>query len=285
MQDADILRQYIARLSLLGWATRQEFEEIWMCLLQVLTISKDDLTDAEVIALSQSSALIVQAITQLLLHTMKMPNLGQSIGSFPIHCPRLDFPSFYTSERGSQLKMIQNRIERRLKCKENAHTTMGLLQAQLLASSNNMNLERIHAANSHSTFVPEASGTKESQFHHKYGYSNYSIGQININYILHSIKDNMNKDIRYSGINVKEEAGGTERDEAPKWKSLWLSSYLIRDKCLERNGLDLTVRSCLNLLIQTIYSQWLLPSRYYINLFIIYYCRWFSWGKYLLFHQ
>ena len=267
MQDADILRQYIARLSLLGWTTRQEFEEIWMCLLQVLTVSKEDLTDAEVIALSQSSALIVQAITQLLLHTMKIPNLGQSIASFPIHCPRLILPPFYNSERGSQLNLIQNRIERRLTCKENTHTAMGILQAQLLASSNNTNLERIHAANNHSTFVPEVSVTKESKFHHKYCYSNYSIGQIDINYILHSINDNMNKEIRYSGISVKEETEEIEKSEALNGKSMWLSSYLIREKCLGSNGLDLTIRSCLHLLIQTIYSQWLLPSRYYKTYF------------------
>ena len=268
MQDADILRQYIARLSLLGWTTRQEFEEIWMCLLQVLTVSKDDLTDAEVIALSQSSALIVQAITQLLLHTMKMPNLGQTIASFPIHCPRLTLPPFYHSERGNQLNMIQNRIQRRLTCKENIHTMMGILQAQLLASSNNMNLERIHAANNHSTFLPEVSGEKESKCHHKYYYSNYSVGQIDINYILNSINDNMNKERRYSGISLKEETSDTERNESLKWKPMWLSSYLIREKCLGSNGLDMTVRSCLHLLIQTIYSQWLLPTRYYKILII-----------------
>ena len=267
MQDADILRQYIARLSLLGWTTRQEFEEIWMCLLQVLTISKDDLTDAEVMALSQSSALIVQAITQLLVNTMKVPNLGQSIASFPIHSPRFNDPEFYNSERGSQLNMIQNRIEQRLSYKENTHTTMGIIYNQLLASSSkNTNLERIHAANNHSTFVPESSRSQESKFHHRYCYSNYTIGQIDIKYILHSINDNMNKEIRYSGISVKEEIGEMETNEAFKWKAMWLSSYLFREKCLGSNGLDLTVRSCLHLLIQTIYSQWLLPSRYCKNI-------------------
>ena len=119
LQNADILREYIARLSLLGWTTRQEFEEIWMCLLQVLTISKDDLTDDEVIALSQSSTLIIHGITQLLLHTMKMPNSGQTIHSLPIHSPRSVRCTFYDTERGKQLKTVEDSIQQRLSCKEN----------------------------------------------------------------------------------------------------------------------------------------------------------------------
>ena len=257
------MRQYIARLSLLGWTSRQEFEEIWMCLLQVLTISKDDLTDAEVIALSQSSALVIQAITQLLLLTMKMPNVGQTMSSFPIHCSRVIPSPFDTSERGNQLIIIQQRIHQRLSCKENSSSMIGLLRTQLLASSNNMNLERIHAATSHSTFIPNHFADKESKFHHKYSYSNYGIGQIDLGYIMNSIKDNVNKEIRYSGVNLKTETSAAEGPEHSTNKHPTLSAYLTREDRLKRNGLDLTVRSCLHLLIQTIYSQWLLPIRYY----------------------
>ena len=262
LQNADILREYIARLSLLGWTTRQEFEEIWMCLLQVLTISKDDLTDDEVIALSQSSTLIIHGITQLLLHTMKMPNSGQTIHSLPIHSPRSVRCTFYDTERGKQLKTVEDSIQQRLSCKENGGTVLDKLQEQLLvATSNNMNLERIHSANNYSSFLPNRIyDTKDSEFHHRYSYANYSICQVDISYILNSIDDNMNKDVRYSGVKVKNESREQEGTENETFRL----SYLFREESLSKNGLDLTVRSCMHLLIQTIYSQWLFPTRYVI---------------------
>ena len=255
LQDAEILQQYIARLSLLGWTTKQEFEEIWMCLLQVLTVSKDDLTDAEVGALSQSSALVIQAITQLLLHTMKMPIPGQNLVCFPIHSPRSMSSAFYSSERGKQLNNIQYRIDERLTCKENTCTMIGAQQAQLLASSDNLNLERIHASDVFTTFTPEFAA-KENRFHHRYAYLNYGVGQLDISYIRNNINENTTKENRgtsptmAASINSKE---SLQKD--------WVTLYLMREECLNKSGLDLTLRSCLNLLIQTLYSQWLLPIR------------------------
>ena len=263
LQNADILRQYIARLSLLGWTTRQEFEEIWMCLLQVLTISKDDLTDDEVNALSQSSTLIIHGITQLLLHTMKMPHCGQTIHSLPIHSPRSTSSTFYDTERGKQLKTVESLILKRLFAKDNNGSILGSLQEQLLiATSSNMNLERVHAANNYSSFLPKkmVSDSKDFKFQHRYSYANYSIGQLDVGYVLNLIDDNMNKDVRYSGVKVKsenKESDGMEKKDP----SLGQLSYQLREEALGANGLDLTVRSCMHLLIQTIYSQWLFPSR------------------------
>ena len=264
LQNADILRQYIARLSLLGWKTRQEFEEIWMCLLQVLTISKDDLSDDEVIALSESSTLIIHGITQLLLHTMKQPNCGQTIHSLPIHSPRSIRSSFYETVRGKQLKVIEDLIQKRLSSNKNCGAILGSLQEQLLVASNsNMNLERVHASNNYSSFntVNLAPDLKHLKFHHRFGYASYSIGQVDISYILNSIHDNLNKDVRYSGMKHKTEnkdMNETEKNGA----SICCISYRLREASLSANGLDLTVRSCMHLLIQTIYSQWLLPTRY-----------------------
>ena len=255
LQDAEILQQYIARLSLLGWTTKQEFEEIWMCLLQVLTVSKDDLTDAEVVALSQSSALVIQAITQLLLHTMKMPIPGQNLVCFPIHSPRSMSFAFYNSERGKQLNNIQYRIDERLNCKENTCTMIGAQKTQLLASSDSSNLERIHASDVFTTFTPEFAA-KDYRFLHRYAYLNYGVGQIDISYIRNNISENATKDNRgtsptmAASINSKE---SLQKD--------WVTLYLMREECLNKSGLDLTLRSCLNLLIQTLYSQWLLPIR------------------------
>lgn len=35
-QDVDILKQFISRLSVVGWNSKQQFEETWMTLLSVL---------------------------------------------------------------------------------------------------------------------------------------------------------------------------------------------------------------------------------------------------------
>ena len=226
-----------------------------MCLLQVLTVSKDDLTDAEVGALSQSSALVIQAITQLLLHTMKMPIPGQNLACFPIHSPRSMSSAFYNSERGKQLNNIQYRIDERLTCKENTCTMIGVQKTQLLASSDNLNLERIHASDVFTTFTPEFAA-KDYRFLHRYAYLSYGVGQLDVSYIGNNINENTTKENRgtsptmAASINSKE---SLQKD--------WVTLYLMREECLNKSGLDLTLRSCLNLLIQTLYSQWLLPIR------------------------
>jgi hypothetical protein len=54
----DILKQYILRVGLLGWNSHQQYEETWMTLLSIFSISKEDLSDAEVQALSPCSVLV-----------------------------------------------------------------------------------------------------------------------------------------------------------------------------------------------------------------------------------
>ena len=49
LQDIEVLRAYIARIHVLGWRSRQQFEEIWMSLLGVLGVPSDNLSDEEVI--------------------------------------------------------------------------------------------------------------------------------------------------------------------------------------------------------------------------------------------
>ena len=63
LQDHDILEIYLKRLLLMGWRSRKQFEESWMALLGVFSLSKEDLSDAEVAALAQVSTLSVSAIT------------------------------------------------------------------------------------------------------------------------------------------------------------------------------------------------------------------------------
>ena len=74
---------------ILGWRSRKQFEESWMSLLGVFSLSKEDLSDAEVAALAQASTIAVSAITGLLLQTLVLPSPGQSNLSEAIHHPRL----------------------------------------------------------------------------------------------------------------------------------------------------------------------------------------------------
>jgi hypothetical protein len=81
-----------------------------MSLLGVFSLSKEDLTDAEISALAQASTCAVSAITGLLLQTLALPKPGLVNLSTYIHHPR-DRPSaFLTSKRGQQLTLIQNLI-------------------------------------------------------------------------------------------------------------------------------------------------------------------------------
>ena len=82
-----MLRQLVWRLNTLGWTGRTQFEETWMCLLSVLNFSREDLTNEEVAALSQSIAQVVAAISSLLVATLAIPIAGVQ-GARPLHHPR-----------------------------------------------------------------------------------------------------------------------------------------------------------------------------------------------------
>lgn len=88
-----------------------QFEEIWVSLLGVISISKDDLSDEEVKALSQCSSLVVQALTSIILQTTCLPKPGQANISRPIHHARDSPPQFLLSPRGQQLTSVQNLIQ------------------------------------------------------------------------------------------------------------------------------------------------------------------------------
>ena len=109
LHDKDILEVYVKRLLSLGWRSRTQFEESWMALLGVFSLSKEDLSDAEVTALAQASTVAVSAITGLLLQTLMLP-IGHPQLSTWIHHSRDTPSSFLTSKRGRQLTLIQNMI-------------------------------------------------------------------------------------------------------------------------------------------------------------------------------
>ncbi|KAK7793413.1 hypothetical protein R5R35_014313 [Gryllus longicercus] len=95
LQDIDVLQQLVFRMTLLGWTSRQQFEETWMALLSVLSASPAPATVSEAAAppeeaalVAQAAALAVQALTALLVQTLLLPLPGRPGTSVLLHQPR-----------------------------------------------------------------------------------------------------------------------------------------------------------------------------------------------------
>lgn len=59
LQEIDILKQFVSRLGVVGWNSKQQFEETWMTLLTVLVPSSEsDIPKEELISRIQVSWLV-----------------------------------------------------------------------------------------------------------------------------------------------------------------------------------------------------------------------------------
>ena len=194
LQEVDILKDYVVRLAYLGWNSRQQFEESWVSLLGVFNVTKDDLSEDEIQALSQCSAIVVQSMTSLLLQTLDLPYPGNSNSSKPLHHPR-DVPApFLMTSRGHQLTSIQNKI----------HKQLGD-NVQFLQVNSSVNLERC--------------GDDPP--------SNYSVAQVSVHYLLSAIRyyGNHNDDLELEGSSCLP-LPLILRDEGLTLRSLDLTSCL-----------------------------------------------------------
>ncbi|KAJ8968862.1 hypothetical protein NQ317_016785 [Molorchus minor] len=88
LQELDVLEEYIFRITLLGWTSRQQFEETWMCLLSVLCSPLDNLDPVEVNDAIHGSSLAIKAITSLLSQTLMCPTAGHPNVSKLLHVSR-----------------------------------------------------------------------------------------------------------------------------------------------------------------------------------------------------
>ncbi|XP_045472991.1 huntingtin [Harmonia axyridis] len=78
LQDREILEEYLFRISFLGWNSRQQFEETWMCLLSVLCNSpSDESSTEEMNEIYSTISLAVKGITTLLIQTLYYPAPGK----------------------------------------------------------------------------------------------------------------------------------------------------------------------------------------------------------------
>ena len=77
------------RITLLGWTSRQQFEETWMAFLSVLSSHRtENCAPEEVTIMVHASRLAVQAITALLVQTLMLPMPGNPNASQLVHQPR-----------------------------------------------------------------------------------------------------------------------------------------------------------------------------------------------------
>lgn len=109
LQDIDILRQFIFRVILLGWTSRQQFEETWMSLLSVLSAdsSNENMPSEDVAIETEASSAVIEAITALLLQTLSLPTPGNpSVGQL-MHCPRDISFQFTSNSPAGKLHAIQ----------------------------------------------------------------------------------------------------------------------------------------------------------------------------------
>ena len=217
LQEKEVLHQLVWRLNTLGWSSRAQFEETWMSLLSVLNVSNDDLSNEEISALSQSTALVVNALSSLLVTTLALPVAGIP-GAQLLHHPR-DTPNpFLLSGRGQQLTAIQNIIHQRL---DDAATRIGL------PVDSSVNLERTYSlTGEHRTSYSPVPRTR------------YGAGQVSLSYM--------------STCMAYHEEGSDDRQSITS--SALPLFLLIREENLAAAGLD--TNSCIHFIID-LFSQWL----------------------------
>ncbi|XP_058802645.1 huntingtin isoform X2 [Phymastichus coffea] len=137
--ELDVLEEFIYRVSLLGWSSRQQFEEIWMVLLGVLNVSQmQGETDSDVANnLSHTASLAVQAITQLLMQTLILPCPGNPNNGTSIHHPR-DPQLSLAKKSTKRLLYVQNLLLWKYENSEIATTDSGMPQLEHIFQRGNL---------------------------------------------------------------------------------------------------------------------------------------------------
>ncbi|KAG8226331.1 hypothetical protein J437_LFUL009908, partial [Ladona fulva] len=91
----------------MGWISRQQFEEMWVAFLGVLSFSPSEGTSPEeTLIMAQANSLAVQAMTALLIQTLLLPIPGNPSVSHFIHQARDNPLEFQNSSSGQKLASI-----------------------------------------------------------------------------------------------------------------------------------------------------------------------------------
>ncbi|KAK9879932.1 hypothetical protein WA026_008441 [Henosepilachna vigintioctopunctata] len=153
LQEIDILEDYIFRITLLGWTSRQQFEETWMCLLGVLcNVPTDGSTTEEINEIYACTTLSIKGITSMLLQTLYQPIPGKGNISDLTHITRNDT---INCDRISLTK---------------------LKEIQLLVKSKYSELPNLSKKNEIVTLFDDINLEKR--------YNIYSVGEVSIKYLL-----------------------------------------------------------------------------------------------------
>uniref|UniRef100_A0A061QFU3 Putative huntingtin n=1 Tax=Cupiennius salei TaxID=6928 RepID=A0A061QFU3_CUPSA len=220
LQDRDVLKQYIYRINLLGWISRQQFEETWMALLGVLSATPIDDVDGkeEDQERIRTSCLAVKSITSLLLQTLLLPQPGNPQNSIFLMQPRDKPLAFQHTKCGKKLMCVRLPI----------HTAL----LKLLHFENRVD-EQILNVNAERVAAPYP----------------YSLSQVSLEYLSAAaglVEENEDLD------------GSASSNSSPLSASIGgIASFQQREQCLASVGLD--IHSCLHFLLD-LYSQWLSPQ-------------------------
>ncbi|GIX84162.1 huntingtin [Caerostris extrusa] len=209
LQDRDVLKQFIYRINLLGWISRQQFEETWMALLGVLSATPVDDIDGkeEDQERIRTSCLAVKSITSLLLQTLLLPQPGNPQNSHFLIQPRDKPLAFQHTKCGKKLMCVRLPIHMALQ----KLLQFERFEEQIL----NVNTERTASVGS------------------------YSLSQVSLEYLNAAaglIEDNEDLD------------GSASSNSSPLSANVGgIASFQLREQCLTACGLD--IHSCLHFLL------------------------------------
>ncbi|XP_052771519.1 huntingtin-like isoform X2 [Mya arenaria] len=244
MLDKEVLKEFVLRNSIIGWISRQQFEETWMSLLGVLNpdASEHEISPEEEVERTHCMVLAVRAITGMLVQTMIVPTPGNPTqGTFDVQ-PRDKPLAFLHTRCGKKLTVIRGHVEQELNKLTHGRPGKGFCRGGVKYMFD-ANLERDVAVD------------------------DYSLGQVSIESIWSVVG------VLDSNLSDSET---TDSMESSSHQDLPLASFgapgtssvtnlatslsedtITRDTALYVAGLD--VHSCLQFLLE-LYRQWLLPN-------------------------
>ncbi|XP_034944553.1 huntingtin [Chelonus insularis] len=220
LQELDVLHQFVYRVTLLGWTSRLQFEEIWMVFLSVLSASSSEnkSSEPEDLGSCEATILAVQGITRLLMQTFLLPYPGSPINSCIIHHSR-DPPLALKKPASKRLYAVQDLLSwkyatvRKINTSSSSREKFGFNSLDLEQLFTRGNIERDHIT---------------------HGYDSCAYSQLSVQYLWSSCSLHEDK-LSTSVISLKEK----------------------RNKALSEASLDLD--SCVIFLIE-LYSRWLSSS-------------------------
>lgn len=113
LKEKDVLDEFVKRVNLIGWTSRQQFEETWAALLGVISSPPlpDTVSTEEDMESTHSCCLAVRCISELLLQTTLYPVPGNPTTSAYLHKPRHRDLPFLGSRAGKKLTFVRGMIE------------------------------------------------------------------------------------------------------------------------------------------------------------------------------